>query len=55
MEEENTVNAILVNERYPKEIKSYKQKLKDFETVSSKSVMSQAELNEIKKKVLIIF
>lgn len=51
MEEENKVNAYLVNEKYPKEIASYKQKLKDSESVAAKSVMSQAELNEIKKKI----
>ena len=51
MEEENRINAYLVNEKYPKEIESYKQKLKNCEVVASKSVMSQAELNEIKKKI----
>lgn len=51
MEEENKVNAYLVNEKYPKEIASYKQRLKDSESVAAKSVMSQAELNEIKKKI----
>ena len=53
MEEENRVNSYLVNEKYPKEISSYKQKLKDCESVSAKSVMSQAEINEIKRKVII--
>lgn len=51
MEEENKVNAYFVNEKYPKEIESYKQKLKDCESVAAKSVMSQSELNDIKKKV----
>ena len=51
MEEENKVNLYFVNDKYPKEIESYKQKLKDCETVSTKSVMSQSELNDIKKKV----
>ena len=53
MEEENKVNAYLVNEKYPKEIESYKAKLKNAEIVASKSVMSQAEINDIKKKVAI--
>lgn len=52
MEEENKVNSYLVNEKYPKEIASYKQKLKDCESVSAKSLMTQSELNDIKKKVL---
>lgn len=51
MEEENKINAYLVNEKYPKEIESYKQKLKDCELIASKSVMSQSEVNEIKKKI----
>lgn len=51
MEEDNRVNAILANEKYPKEIDSYKQKLKDCEQVASKSVMTQSELNDIKKRV----
>ena len=51
MEEENKVNAFLVNEKYPKEIASYKQKLKDCESVSAKAIMTQAEINEIKKKI----
>lgn len=52
MEEENKVNSYLVNEKYPKEIASYKQKLKDCESVSAKSLMTQSELNDIKKKVI---
>ena len=52
MEEENKVNSYLVNEKYPKEIASYRQKLRDCESVSAKSVMSQTELNEIKQKVI---
>jgi intraflagellar transport protein 81 len=51
MEEEARINAYLVNEKFPKEIESYKQKLKDCEVVAAKSVMSQSELNEIKKKI----
>lgn len=51
MEEENKVNAYLVKEKYPKEIESYKQKLKDCEVVASKAVMSQSELTEIKKRI----
>ena len=51
MEDENKVNAFLVNEKYPKEIASYKQKLRDCETVSAKTVMSQAEINDIKSKI----
>lgn len=51
MEEDNRVNGILANEKYPKEIESYKQKLKDCEEVASKSVMTQSELNDIKKRV----
>jgi len=51
MEEENRVNAFLVNEKYPKEIASYKQKLYDCETVSAKTVISQAEIGEIKAKI----
>ena len=54
MEEENKVNAYLVNEKFPKEIASYKQKLKDCESVSARSVMTQAEISEIKKKVFTI-
>ena len=51
MEEENKVNAYLVNDKYPKELQSYKQKIKDCEAISSKAIMSQAELSEIKKKL----
>jgi intraflagellar transport protein 81 len=51
MEEENKVNAYLVNEKYPKEIESYKQKLKDCEVVASKSVMTQNEVNDIKTRI----
>jgi intraflagellar transport protein 81 len=51
MEEENKVNAYLVKEKYPKEIESYKQKLKDCEVVASKTVMSQSEMTEIKKRI----
>ena len=51
MEEENKVNAFLVNEKYPKEIASYKQKLRDCESVSVKAVMTQGEINDIKKKI----
>lgn len=51
MEEENRVNAILANEKNPKEIESYKQKLKACEEVASKSVTTQSELNDIKKRV----
>lgn len=51
MEEENRVNAFLVNEKYPKEIASYKQKLRDCESVSAKALMTQAEINDIKKKI----
>lgn len=51
MEEENKINAYLANEKYPKEIESYKQKLKDCEEVASKSVITQAELSEIKKEL----
>lgn len=52
MEEDNKANAILANQKYPKEIEAYKQKLKDCEEVASKSVMTQSELNDIKKKVI---
>jgi hypothetical protein len=40
-----------VNEKYPKEIASYKQKLRDCESVAAKAIMTQAEINDIKKKV----
>lgn len=52
MEEDNRVNSILANEKYPKEIEAYKKKLKDCEDVAGKSVMTQSELNDIKKKVI---
>jgi hypothetical protein len=51
MEEDNKLNAYLVNEKYPKEIEFYKQKLKDCEVITARSVMTQAELMDIKKKV----
>jgi len=51
MEEENKVSAYLVNEKYPRELESYKAKLKNADIVASKSVMSQAEINDIKKQV----
>lgn len=51
MEEENRVNAYFVNEKFPKEIEAYKQKLKDCEEIGSKPAMSQAEINEIRKKI----
>lgn len=54
MEEENKVNSFLVNEKYPKEISSYKQKLRDCESVSAKTIMSQAEINEIKSKIQMV-
>jgi hypothetical protein len=52
MEVDNRVNSILANEKYPKEIEAYKKKLKDCEDVAGKSVMTQSELNDIKKKVI---
>jgi intraflagellar transport protein 81 len=51
LEDDVRVNAYLVDEKLPKEIESYKLKLRDCEVVASKTVMSQAELNEIKKKI----
>ena len=51
MEEENKVNSYLVNEKYPREIESYKAQIKNAEIVASKSIMSQAEINDIKKQV----
>ena len=51
MEEENKVNSYMVNQKYPKELNMYKQKLKDYESILSKSAMTQSDLNDIKKKV----
>ena len=51
MEEENKVNAYLANEKYPREIQAYKITLKNVESIAAKSVMSQAEINDIKKQV----
>jgi intraflagellar transport protein 81 len=51
MEEENKVNSYMANDKYPKEIQAYKQTLKNYEMVGSKSVMSQAEVDDIKRKI----
>jgi intraflagellar transport protein 81 len=51
MEEENKVNSYMVNQKYPKELNMYKQKLKDYESILSKSAMTQSDLNDIKSKV----
>ena len=51
MEEENKVNSYMANDKYPKEIQAYKQTLKNYEMVASKSVMSQAEVDDIKRKI----
>jgi intraflagellar transport protein 81 len=51
MEEENAVNLLLVKDHYPKEIKSFKQKLQDCETINSKSNVSSEEVQDIKKKI----
>jgi intraflagellar transport protein 81 len=51
MEEENKVNGFLVNEKYPKELASYRQKVRDCESVAAKAIMSQAEIGEIKAKL----
>lgn len=51
MEEENRVNAYFVNEKFPKEIEAYKKKLKDCEEIGSKPALTQAEINEIRKKI----
>jgi hypothetical protein len=55
MEEDNRANSILANEKFPKEIEAYKLKLKDCEEVASRSVMTQSELNEIKKRVSTVY
>lgn len=54
MEEENKVNSYLINQKYPKEINMYKQKIKDYESILSKSTLNQNDIIEIKKKVKII-
>jgi hypothetical protein len=51
MEEENKVNSYMVNTKYPKELNIYKQKLKDYESILSKTTMTQSDLNDTKKKV----
>jgi intraflagellar transport protein 81 len=51
MEEENKVNSYMVNQKYPKELNMYKQKLKDYESILSKSAVTQSDLNDIKTKV----
>ena len=51
MEEENKVNSYMVNQKYPKELNMFKQKLKDYESILSKSAMTQSDLSDIKKKV----
>ena len=51
MEEENKVNGFLFNEKYPKELASYRQKVRDCESVAAKATMSQAEIGEIKAKL----
>lgn len=54
MEEDNKLNAYLVNEKFPKEIEFYKQKLIDCEMLASQAVMTQSDINDIKKKVRLI-
>lgn len=41
----------MVNHKYPKELSLFKQKLKDYESILSKSAMTQTDLNDIKRKV----
>jgi intraflagellar transport protein 81 len=51
MEEENKVNAYMVNQKYPKEIEIYKQKLSDYESVISRVAFSPSDLSDLRKKI----
>jgi intraflagellar transport protein 81 len=51
MEEENKVNAYMVNQKYPKEIDIYKQKLADYESVISRAAFSPSDLSDLRKKI----